>query len=53
MTMMMINVINAKQRLKRTVRPIGDKVARVKQQKLHVSIDLYALFHHYSAAGFY
>jgi len=37
--------------LKRTV--IGDTVAHLKQQKLDVLIDFHALFHHYSAAGFY
>jgi len=32
---------------------MGDKVAHLKKQKLDVSIDFHALFHHYSAAGFY
>jgi len=40
-----------KQRLKRTV--MVDKVAHLKQQRLDFSTDFHALFHRYSAAGFY
>jgi len=31
---------------------IGDRVAHVKQQKLDVSIDFHALFHHDGVVGF-